>query len=96
MDVIVHGTTGVPTRVRTAALRKLGRLERVAHDVSRAEVRFSEERNPRIAARHRCAVVVHRRRRSVTGHAAAADPVVALDQAVEKVRHQVSRRKEGR
>jgi hypothetical protein len=73
MDVVVRGPN-VPSNLRAAAERKLGRLERLVHDVAWAEVDFSEERNPRIARRHRCAVVVHRRRALVTAHAAAPAP----------------------
>jgi ribosomal subunit interface protein len=95
MNVIVRGTNvPVPSRLRSAAQRKLHRLERVARDASRAEVDFSEERNPRIRERHRCAVVVHRRRALLTAHAAAPDPEAALDRVVDKLRHQVDRRKD--
>jgi ribosomal subunit interface protein len=95
MNVIVRGTNvPVPSRLRSAAQRKLDRLERVARDASRAEVDFSEERNPRIRERHRCAVVVHRPRQRLTAHAAALDPEAALDLVVDKLRHQVVRHKD--
>jgi ribosomal subunit interface protein len=92
MDVIVRGSN-VPSSLRTAAQRKLGRLERMARDVSRAEVDFSEEHNPRIQRRHRCAVIVHRRRERVRACAAAMAPEAALDLVVDKLRHQVTRDK---
>jgi ribosomal subunit interface protein len=92
MDVIVRGRN-VPPTLRSAAQRKLGRLERMVHDVSLAEVDFSEERNPRIHQRHRCAVMLHRRRALVLARAAAPVPEVALDLVVEKLRHQVGRHK---
>ena len=92
MDVIVRGSN-VPSALRTAAQRKLGRLERVVRDVSRAEVDFSEERNPRIQQRHRCAVIVHRRRERLRARAAAPAPEAALDLVVDKLRHQVTRHK---
>jgi len=93
MDVVVHGRN-VPSSLRTAAERKLGRLERVVRDVAWAEVDFSEERNPRIARRHRCAVIVHRRHAPVTAHAAAPAPEAALDLVVDKLRHQVTQAKD--
>jgi ribosomal subunit interface protein len=94
MDVIVRGkNVTVPSRLRHAAQRKLGRLERVARDASRAEVDFSEERNPRIRRRHRCVVIVHRRHERLTAHAAAPDPEAALDLVVDKLRHQATRHK---
>ena len=92
MNVIVRGkNVPVPARLRNAAQRKLGRLERVARDASRAEVDFSEERNPRIRQRHRCVVVVHRPHELLTAHAAAPEPEAALDLVVDKLRHQVAR-----
>ncbi len=90
MDVVVHGRN-VPPTLRTAALRKLERLERMVRDLARAEVGFSEERNPRIAHRHRCAVMVEGRREWFTARASAPMPEAALDRAVDKLRHQVSR-----
>ncbi|HEV2308912.1 MAG TPA: ribosome-associated translation inhibitor RaiA [Acidimicrobiia bacterium] len=92
MDVVVRGRN-VPSDLRRTAERKLERLERMVRDVSRAEVDFSEEHNPRIACRYRCAVIVHRRHAAVTAHAAAPLPEVALDLVVDKVRHQVTRHK---
>jgi ribosome-associated translation inhibitor RaiA len=65
----------------------------MARDVSRAEVDFSEEHNPRIQRRHRCAVIVHRRRELVRARAAAMAPEAALDLVVDKLRHQVTRDK---
>ena len=95
MDVIVRGkNVPVPSKLRNAAQRKLGRLERVTHDAVRAEVDFSEERNPRIAERHRCAVVVHRPHQSVTAHAVGPAPEAALDRVLDKLRHQFARRKD--
>jgi ribosomal subunit interface protein len=95
MDVIVRGTNvPVPTNLRRAALRKLGRLERVTRDALRAEVDFSKEANPRIAERHRCAVVVHRPHQLVAAHAAGPAPEAALDRVLDKLRHQVARPKE--
>jgi len=92
MDVVVRGRN-VPSSLRLAAERKLARLERMVRDVSWAEVDFSEEHNPRIARRHRCEVIVHRRRAPVTAHAAAPAPEAALDLVVDKLRHQVVRQK---
>jgi ribosomal subunit interface protein len=94
MNVIVSGTNvPVPSRLRTAAQRKVAKLERVARDVSRAEVDFSEERNPRIRQRHRCVVIVHRPHQLLTAHAAAPEPEAALDLVIDKLRHQVTRHK---
>jgi len=88
MDVVVRGRN-VPSSLRLAAERKLARLERMVRDVSWAEVDFSEEHNPRIRQRHRCAVMLHRRRELVRARAAAPAPEAALDLVVDKLRHQV-------
>jgi ribosomal subunit interface protein len=95
MQVIVRSRNArVESRLRTVAERKIARLERIARDASRAEVAFLEERNPRIAGRHACAVTLHVRGGRVTAHAAAAAPEAALDLVIDKLRHQVDRRKD--
>jgi ribosomal subunit interface protein len=97
MQVVVRSRNlEVPVSLRTIAERKINRLERVAKDVSRAEVDFAEERNPRIAGRASCAVILHVRGGTITAHAAAPVPEAALDLALDKIRHQVGRRKERR
>jgi len=97
MQVIVRGrNTPIESRLRSIAERKVARLERFARDASRAEVDFLEERNPRIAGRHACAVTLHVRGGRVTAHAAASAPEAALDLVIDKLRHQVDRRKDRR
>jgi ribosomal subunit interface protein len=97
MDVIVHcRNRSLPSSLGTMTRRKLDRLERVARGAQRAEVEFVEERNPRIAGRHVCAVTVHLPHGIVTAHAAAAEPEVALDLVVDKLRHRVLRIKDRR
>jgi ribosomal subunit interface protein len=97
MQVIVRSRNArIESRLRTIAERKVARLERIARDASRAEVDFLEERNPRIAGRHSCAVILHLRDGRVTAHAAAAAPEAALDLVIDKLRHQVDRRKDRR
>ena len=97
IDLIVRArNVPVPPALRSQAQRQLARLQRMARDVARAEVDFSEEHNPRIRERHHCAVIVHRRHQVVTAHAAAPDPAIALERALDKVHHQVDQRKERR
>ena len=94
MQVIVRSHHAeVTTALRTAVQRKLARIERIARDAARADVQFSEERNPRISGSHVCAVTIQLRHGSVTAHAAASDPLDALDDVLAKVRHQVERLK---
>jgi ribosomal subunit interface protein len=97
MQVIVRSRNeAVPPSMRMVVQRKLDRLERIAGDASRADVHFTEERNPRITGRHVCTVTVHLRHGVVTAHAAAAEPVAALDLVLVKLRHQVERAKDRR
>ena len=94
MDVVVRShNIELTSGLRALAQRKLGRIERIAPDASRAEIDFSDQRNPRVVDHTRCAVTVHLRRGSVTARAQARAPEVALDLVVEKLRHQVERRK---
>lgn len=97
IQVIVRSRNApLASRLRTIAERKIARLQRIARDASRAEVDFLEERNPRIAGRHACAVTLHVRGGRFTAHAAAPAPEAALDRVIEKLRHQVDRRKDRR
>ena len=57
--------------------------------MDRAEVHFSEERNPRIAAKEVCEVSLDGHGHHVRCKAAAADGFAAVDLAVEKLEHQL-------
>ncbi len=97
MNVDVCGRNDpVEPRLRALARRKVQRLERVVSDAWRAEVRFRTEHNPRIAGRHACAITLHLRGASISAHAAAPAPEAALDLVIDKLRHQVGRRKDRR
>jgi ribosomal subunit interface protein len=94
VNVIVRsGKSDVSPSLRSAVERKLDHLGRVTPDADRAEVQFGEERNPRIAGHHRCAITLHLRRGLVTAHATAREQEAALDLVLDKVRHQVGKRK---
>ncbi len=82
--------------VRDAAEEKLARIQRFARDATRAEVDFSELKNPRISANQVCEATVHLRRHVVKAHAAAHEQLAALDLCVEKLEHQVTKLKEKR
>jgi ribosomal subunit interface protein len=97
VDVIVRSrNVEVPSGLRTVVERKVNRLARFTRDASRAEVDFAEERNPRISGRHSCAITLHVRGGPITAHAAAPAPEAAFDLVLEKVRHQVGRRRDRR
>ena len=59
MDVIIaHGRRIVSDDVRALTKDKVGRLGHLCPGLDRAEVRFSEEHNPRIADRECCEVII--------------------------------------
>ena len=85
--------TDVSPALRAAAEEKIGRLSRFLGGMDRAEVHFSEERNPRIAAKEVCEVTLEGRGHHLRCRAAAADGFAAVDLAVEKLQHQLHKAK---
>jgi ribosomal subunit interface protein len=81
--------TAISPALRAAAEEKIGRLSRFLDGMERAEVHFSEEHNPRIAAKEVCEVSIEGRGHHVRCRAAAADGFAAIDLAVEKLEHQL-------
>jgi putative sigma-54 modulation protein len=95
MEIAVHGRHFVvPSELRRSAEEKVGHLGKYLEGMERAEVRFFEERNRRIAEPVGCEVTVaghgHVVRARATGH----EPSAALDKVVDKVAHRLSRLKE--
>lgn len=94
MEIAIHGhKIEVPAAVRSTAEEKLNRLDRFLDGLDRAEVRFSEERNPRIADREVCEITVHGHGHVVRARAAAADPLGAMDLVMDKLEHRMERLK---
>jgi len=56
--VIAHGRKIVSDEIRALTEEKVGRLGRRCPGLDRAEVHFSEERNPRISDRECCEVIM--------------------------------------
>jgi ribosomal subunit interface protein len=83
----------VSPALRAAADEKIGRLDRFLDGIERAEVHFSEERNPRIAAKEVCEVTLDGRGYHVRCRAAAGDPYAAIDLAVAKLEQQLHKLK---
>ena len=81
--------TDISPALRAAAEEKIGRLSRFLDGMDRAEVHFSEEHNPRIAAKEVCEVSLDGHGHHVRCKAAAADGFAAIDLAVEKLEHQL-------
>ena len=97
MDILVRGrNVPVDPTVDAVSRRKLGKLPRLAPDIRRIEVEFSEIRNPREPEQQQCEVTVHLTQNFVKAHGAATDPRTALDRAIAKVEHQVERVKSKR
>jgi putative sigma-54 modulation protein len=97
MDVVIRGkNVKVSKSLRTAAEEHLAKLDRYANGFARAEVDFSEERNPRIADSQKCEVLVHVKGHLLKAHASAPEPFAALYAVCDKVEHQVKRLKDKR
>jgi putative sigma-54 modulation protein len=79
--------------LRSMAEAKIGRLDRFLDGMDRAEVHFSEEKNPRIADRDLCEVTMEGHGHHVRAKVAATDPFAAIDAAVEKLEHQLTKLK---
>src|SRR5918999_1104346 len=97
MDVVIRGkNVKVSKSLRTAAQEHLAKLDRFANGFARAEVDFSEERNPRISENQKCEVLVHVKGHLLKAHASASEPFAALYAVCDKVEHQVKRLKDKR
>lgn len=94
MDIKVSGRhTEVSDVLRQATIDKIGRLGRYVDGMERAEVHFSEERNPRIVDKEICEVTLEGHGHHVRCKVAAPDGFAAVDRAVEKLEHQLHKLK---
>ena len=94
MEITVSARhTDVSPALRAAAEEKIGRLSHLLGGMDRARVHFSEEHNPRIAAKEVCEVTLEGRGHHLRCKAAAADGFAAVDLAVEKLQHQLHKAK---
>jgi putative sigma-54 modulation protein len=97
VDIVIRGkNVEVSETLRSAAQKQMAKLDRFANGFARAEVDFSELRNPRVADNQVCEVLVHVKGHLLKAHASAAEPFAALSCALDKVQHQVKRLKEKR
>jgi putative sigma-54 modulation protein len=85
--------TEVPDNLRSVAEEKIGRLERFLDGMDRAEVHFSQERNPRITDREICEVTLEGHGHHVRCKVHAPDGFVAIDRAVAKLEQQLHKLK---
>jgi putative sigma-54 modulation protein len=93
VDITVLGrNVEVPEALRSCAEEKVRRLTRFL-EMEQAEVRFSEERNPRIHDREVCELTLHGHGHIVRARAAAADPFAAVEKASDKLEHRIEKLK---
>ena len=83
----------VTEQLRSTVEEKITRLTRFLDGMERAEVRFSEERNPRISEREVCEVTMHGHGHVVRAKAGATDPFAAVDLVVDKLEHRMEKLK---
>lgn len=94
MDVVIaQGRNIVSDGVRMLIEEKVGRLGHRCPGLERAEIQFSEERNPRIADRECCEVTIEGHGQVVRARASAASTLAAVDLVVEKLEHQLEKAK---
>lgn len=82
----------VPDYVKEHTAERLGRLEKFL-GMDHAEVRFTEERNPRIADKEICEVTLHGHGHVVRAKASATDICAAVDRAAGKLEHSLEKLK---
>jgi putative sigma-54 modulation protein len=85
--------TEVSSVLRAAVEEKIGRLSRFLEGMDRADVHFTEEKNPRIADKEVCEVTLEGHGHHVRCKVAAPDGFAAIDAAVAKLEHQLHRLK---
>lgn len=90
---IRHGKLDVSPTLRATVLDKVGRVGRFYDGMELAEVRFSEEHNPRIPDREICEVTMRGHGQVVRARASAADAFAAVDIVVDKLEHQMTKLK---
>jgi ribosomal subunit interface protein len=90
MDLVLNGRGArITDRIREAAERKLGRLERMEPNVTRLQIEVISEKNPRLGGAHRVEASFDTPRRSFRATAGAKDVESALDQVAEKLERQI-------
>jgi len=94
MDISVSSRhVEISPAVKAAARDKIGRLGRFLDGMDRADVHFMEERNPRIENRDVCEVTMLGHGHVVRAKVAAPDQFAAIDAAVAKLEHQLTKLK---
>ena len=94
MEIAIrHGKVEVSPSLRTAVEEKISRVGRFLDGMDKAEVRFTEERNPRIPEKEVCEVTMHGHGHVVRARASATDCYAAVDRVVDKLEHRMEKLK---
>ena len=95
MDVTIRGrgVEQLTPSLKAIVEEKVRRVGKFLEGMERAEVRFVEERNPRIAEKESCEVTMHGHGHIVRAKAHAADAQQALDRVVDKLEHRMEKLK---
>ena len=97
MDIVVRGKNRpVSSRLEEMAREKVAKIAQVHARRRPGRGRLRRAAHRRIAESQLCEITVHLKRHFVKAHAAAPEPEAALDLAVDKSGHQVSRIKDKR
>ena len=93
MDIVVKGRKAeVSDKFREHATEKLSKVERLDHRIFRLEVELCAEHNPRLAqVKDRVEVTCLSKGPVIRAEAAATDPYVALDRALDKLESRLRR-----
>jgi len=79
--------------LRATVTDKVERATRHLDGMDRAEVRFTEERNPRISEKEVCEVTLFGHGHIVRAKAAASDTTAAVDRVVDRLEHRLAKLK---
>ena len=93
MDIVVKGRGAeVSDKFRQHATDKLAKVERLDHRIIRLEVELGQEHNPRLSSvKDRVEVTCLSKGPVIRAEAAAADPYIALDLALDKLQGRLRR-----
>ena len=82
--------------VRAYAEKRLAKLDRRLHDLTRVEVTLSQEHNPSISQDHSAEAVVYTKGPTIVGREFAETYEAAIDQLVDKLERQIERYRDKR
>ncbi|GAC1413051.1 MAG: ribosome-associated translation inhibitor RaiA [Actinomycetota bacterium] len=95
MQVIVKARhTRVPAALKELAIEKVERVRRFFDRITKLEIEFSEEHNPRVKNKHRVEVILATKAHVLRAEASGVDQASAIDAVVDKLEAQVKRMKD--